>query len=66
MKSKQKSPLVPLYAHHRLLKSIVKSSHSKEGLDPRPEDFDLVGASSCVLGVRGSECSEAPSRTWCC
>ena len=42
MNSKQKSPLTPLAAHHRLLKSLVSSGHGKAGLEPRPEDFDLV------------------------
>jgi hypothetical protein len=43
MNPKQKSPLTPLAAHHRLLKSMVSSGHGGDGLEPRPEDLDLVG-----------------------
>ncbi|MDB4278164.1 hypothetical protein N9917_01040 [Deltaproteobacteria bacterium] len=39
--SKQKSPLTPMRAHHRILKSIVSSSFGKD-LEPRPEEYDLI------------------------
>ena len=36
-----KDPILPLYAHHRLLQELVKSAQDKK-LSPKPEELDKV------------------------
>ena len=39
-----RSPVTPVRAHHRLMRSIVKTNHKKDGVTPSRNELDRVAA----------------------
>ena len=37
-----RSPTSPLKAHHRLLRSLVKTNHKKQNVSPTPAELDRI------------------------
>jgi hypothetical protein len=36
------TPTSPVYAHHRLLKELVRANHGSDKLEPKADEFDKV------------------------